>query len=340
MSATVDTPGKQVTNATPALSVIMPVYNGAPYLRQAIDSILGQTYRRFELIVIDDASSDDSFAIARQYRDPRIRLFRHPTNRGLVQTINMGLQNARARYVTRTDQDDVSYPSRFGTQLAYLERYPAIVVLGTQGDFIDGTGTSFAQYVVPTAADEIRRELPRRNCFISASVIFDRRLAIEVGAFRPEALYAEDYDLWLRMAERGDIANLPDVLVGYRIHANQLTGRRLEQQWQAARQASAEARLATRNGASAPDRASSNDRALLASAYLHWMQLATSAGLPSGVRRRLLWRAFLLQPFAPAVWTAVRTVVRRPTARFRSIASWYAGRLRRMVRRSSGLGGS
>ena len=213
------------------ISVVMPVYNGSQFLREALDSILAQSFVDYELLVIDDGSSDDSAAMVASVGDPRIVLLRNDRNRGLVYTLNRGLQYARGLYVARMDQDDISLPDRFLRQLEYLEQNPAIGLCGTWMETIgDRNGI-----VVKYAADPV--EAKCRLLFVTVlahpTVMFRRSVLADHGLFYSEAYqHAEDYEFWLRLSRQTNISNIPQVLHQYRLSPGQISQKHGREQLQ------------------------------------------------------------------------------------------------------------
>jgi len=204
----------------PHVTVIMPVYNGEAYVREAIDSILGQTFSDFELLIINDGSSDHSAAIVRSYQDARIRLIENPTNLGLVPTLNRGLQLARGMFIARMDGDDRSLPQRFARQLAFLRAHPNVGICGAWMEAIGDRVGYVWRY--PTEHEHIRASLLFESVLAHPSVMM-RRESLERHGLRYSMTYqhAEDYGLWFESAQRFALANLPEVLVQYRKHAQQ-----------------------------------------------------------------------------------------------------------------------
>ncbi len=218
----------------PMVSVLLPVRDGLPYLPAAVDSILNQSYRNFELIVVDDGSLDKSreWIASRALQDPRIRLVANP-GCGLVDALNYGTGLACGAYVARMDADDIAMPERFARQVAFLEANQHIAVLGTQVHHIDEKGDPCGKTsAFPTDAAAISAALLAKGCVIRHPTIMARRDAlVAIGGYRSALVYAEDFDLWLRMAERYQLANLPDATLLYRLHANAISvSRHLEQQ--------------------------------------------------------------------------------------------------------------
>jgi hypothetical protein len=196
----------------------MPVYNGAAFLRKAIDSILSQTFGDFEFLIVDDGSEDETPDIVREYaaRDGRIRVV-WGGRRGLVATLNDGLAQASCDIVARMDQDDVAYPERFERQYRRLVADDGLWVLGTRWDTITPGGKRRrAKKRQPTSAAEIARRMPEKCVLIHPSVMMRRDRIIGIGGYRAAYQHADDYDLWLRVIEKGRIENLDWVGLSYR----------------------------------------------------------------------------------------------------------------------------
>ena len=219
----------------PTVSVLMPVYNAAPYLAEAIESILSQTFGDFEFLIIDDGSADDTAQIAESYaqRDQRIRLVRHAENQGQTARLNQGLALARGRYIARMDGDDISLSERLGQQVAFFDSHPGIGVCGSWLPTIGDRHTRFERY--PTSDADIRCQLLFRDVLAHPAVMLRRALFTEHGlAYDPFFQIAQDYDLWARCAEHTQLANMPQVLLHYRVHQQQMGQRRYVAQYQEA----------------------------------------------------------------------------------------------------------
>lgn len=211
----------------PRLSVAMSVFDNAPYLAPAIESILAQTYTDFEFLIVDDGASDGSADIIDRYaeRDPRIRVI-HQENCGLVASLNTMIAQARAPLIARMDGDDIALPHRFAAQVAYLDAHPAIGVLGTGCTCIDETGAMssrrFDNVVEPQALLE---DLANGPPLCHPSVMMRRDPVVAVGGYHAAYRHCEDYDLWLRLSEHVQMANLPDRLLLYRQSETQVSNR-------------------------------------------------------------------------------------------------------------------
>ncbi|WP_119293256.1 glycosyltransferase family 2 protein [Azohydromonas sediminis] len=220
----------------PSVTVLMPAYNAERYVAEAARSILEQTWRDFELLVIDDGSTDGTLKALQALDDRRLRIERNPGNLGLIATLNRGLELARGRYVARMDADDVAQPRRLEMQLTYLEAHPDIAVLGTAVDLIDNVGRRFSGLRYPTDPTAIRALLIEECCLVHPTVVFRRDVVRAVGGYDPQARHAEDYDLWLRLADRHRLANLDEPLLSYRIHPAQVSVTNLRTQFQTVQQ--------------------------------------------------------------------------------------------------------
>jgi GT2 family glycosyltransferase len=204
----------------PRVSGVLPVYNGEPFLASAVESILAQSFRDFELITIDDGSDDASGEILDRLAagDKRLRIV-HQTNAGIVAALNRGLALARGELIARMDADDVAHPERFARQVAFLDAHPETAVVGCAVTLIDRDGTRIRDVEYPLASEAVAAFLECGSPLAHPAAMMRRAAVLAVGGYREAYRHAEDYDLWLRMAERYRIANLPDRLLLYRQHA-------------------------------------------------------------------------------------------------------------------------
>jgi len=211
----------------PLVSVLMAVYNSERYLAQAIESILNQTLREFELLILDDGSTDRSLAILQRYaaQDARIQI-QSRENRGISQTRNQLLQMAEAELIAVMDSDDVALPERLAKQMTFLQQQPEVLCLGSAFDLIDAQDRRITSLPVPLNNAEIQRQLLAGHAAIFQPCAMMRRSAVQqVGGYNPAMTQAEDLDLWLKLGEIGQLANLPDVLVKYRLHPDSVSER-------------------------------------------------------------------------------------------------------------------
>lgn len=213
-----------MTIASPIASVVIPVYNGEAYLAEAIESALAQTETNIEVVVVDDGSTDSSRAILRRFalQDARVRVFEEE-HRGLVATLNRGLEVALGRYICRLDADDIAEPSRIEKQVKFLEARQDYVLVGGQVTVIDKDGETIGARERPLLYAEVETALRRSNCFTHSSVMFRRTEVLREGGYDPLFNLAEDYDLWVRLAAHYRLGNLPDCVCLYREHGNQVS---------------------------------------------------------------------------------------------------------------------
>lgn len=214
----------------PVVSVVLPVYNGEAYLRESLRSLLKQTIADFEIVVIDDGSTDESAAIAESFNDPRIRVLHNGSNRGLIYSLNRGLEEASGTYIARMDHDDVADRNRLVVQLRFMERNPTIGLCGTWiRHFGDGRGI----VKLPTHPQLISVTLLFKNCIVHPTVLM-RKEFLDGHALRYEEGFpnCEDYELWSRCSLRFPVANLPKPLLRYRLHSGSVT----DTVWQSGRE--------------------------------------------------------------------------------------------------------
>lgn len=205
--------------ATPKISVIMPVYNGERYLRESIESILGQTFTDFEFIIINDASTDSSPQIMQSYDDSRIRIIDNRTNIGLTRSLNVALEQARGELIARQDDDDISLPERLEKQLKYFEEHPETAVLGTSIYIIDNKGEILGSQVI--TADPSRNAFSGSR-FVHGSTMYKRDVVRDLGGYNEIFRYSQDFDLWLRVAKNHQVRGLPEKLYKLRYHQGSL----------------------------------------------------------------------------------------------------------------------
>ncbi|MBN1980129.1 MAG: glycosyltransferase, partial [Chitinivibrionales bacterium] len=202
----------------PKVTVLMSVYNGQKYLREAINSILQQTFQNFELLIINDGSSDTTHDIISSYQDQRIRLHTNEKNIGLTRSLNIGLGLAQGEYIARQDADDISLPRRLEQEIVFLEQHDDIWLVGTAFHLINEQGKLLGTQGVLTDNTAIRTALLKANQFGHGTVMYRKALIHSVGYYREELGPAEDYDLWLRIAEKYKVANLSEPLYQWRVN--------------------------------------------------------------------------------------------------------------------------
>lgn len=206
----------------PLISVIMAVHNGEKYLTESINSIINQTYQDFEFIIIDDGSTDNSRQVLEQYTklDQRILVF-HQEKKGLPTSLNRGIELAQGKYMARMDADDISLPERFAKQVAFMEKYPEIGVCGT---WVKTFGTEQVyenQY--PVDHDNIKCCLLFGTGIAHPSILLRKQFLEQYNLrYNPEYTYCQDYELWVHSSNYFKLANIPEVLLLYRLHPKQM----------------------------------------------------------------------------------------------------------------------
>jgi glycosyltransferase involved in cell wall biosynthesis len=202
------------------VSVVMPVRNGEQYLRDAIESVLGQTYRRFQFVIVDDQSTDGTADIIHWYaaRDARVEVVRGPGT-GIVGALKAGMARATGEYLARMDGDDVCLPERFERQVEWLDARPECVLVGSRVLLMDGEGEPIREWCAELAHEEIDQAHMAWGWPVVHPAVMMRRDAVDrVGGYREQYTHVEDLDLFLRLAEVGRLCNLPEVLLKYRKH--------------------------------------------------------------------------------------------------------------------------
>ncbi len=205
---------------TPALSVVLPCYNAAEFLQESISSVLAQTFTDFELLIIDDGSTDGSSEIISKQNDSRIKVLRNEKNLGLIKTLNTGIAAAKGNYIARMDADDVSRPERFEKQISFLEKNPTVGVCGTWMYMIHNKKVYKHRYLTSAI---IKSALVFNNPVVHPSVMMRRDLFNNREAYDPAFLHGEDYALWISLLGKTDFVVLDEPLIEYRAHAHQVS---------------------------------------------------------------------------------------------------------------------
>lgn len=202
----------------PLVSITMATYNRAPFIREAIASVLAQSYATWELIVVDDGSTDETGEIVRSFADLRIRYVRHAQNLGIAASRSDGLAASSGAYLAVLDSDDVwSDPRKLETQVAFLEHHPDHAIVGTFIELIDSTGEKIGTAEYSTDDQSIRRRILVRNQFAHSSVLMRASIAVQAGGYGSMQI-GEDLDLFLRLGMLGEFANIPSYMTLYRVH--------------------------------------------------------------------------------------------------------------------------
>ncbi|MGJ0344510.1 glycosyltransferase [Aliarcobacter cryaerophilus] len=204
------------------VSVLMSVYNSENTLSKAIESILNQSFKNFEFIIIDDCSTDKSYEILKEYenKDCRIKLYQNEKNLGLAASLNRGLKLCNSSLVARMDSDDYSYPERLEKQYNYFLNNKNIDVLGTAIALIDSNGIRYNDYFFPTTHEDIVKRLNKSSPFAHPTVMYRKSLIFYVGGYDESLKRAQDYDLWKRLRNNAIYANLDEVLLLYTLSLN------------------------------------------------------------------------------------------------------------------------
>ncbi len=298
----------QTKSEAPCVSVLMPVYNAARYLPEAIESVLGQTFDDFELITVDDGSTDGSLAILRDHatRDARLRVISRP-NTGIVGALNDGLAAARGPYIGRMDADDTCDATRLVRQVAYLDGHRSCVAVGTWVTRTDPYGSPVAEQTPPVDHAAIDAALLRAEggAMVHATMLIRREALERVGGWRAQYNWVEDLDLCLRLGEVGELANVPAALYRYRRHAESVCATRYEQMCRSL-QALLDETYARRGLGAAPNlydvRPDLTEKEEgVAHQYRMWACHALARG-EAGLARRHAWAALRHEPWSPRSW--------------------------------------
>lgn len=200
------------------ITVLIALYNSEKYIKQTIESLTNQTFKNFEILIINDASTDNSIDVVNSINDERIRLLHNDTNQGICLTRQRGIEEAKGKYIAILDADDLAMPNRLEKQFLFLENNPEIVLYGTNAHFIDENDAAIDHvHNLNCDPDLIKIMLLFANQFINSSVLCRRDVMLNVGGYKKPI--AEDYDLFVRIAENYKTANLNEKLVAYRMHS-------------------------------------------------------------------------------------------------------------------------
>ncbi len=295
---------REVGATPPRVSVLMPVYDAESDVAQAVESILGQTFSDFELLVLDDGSRDRSLEIVEQVcgDDPRVRLFRN-SHAGLTVRLCEGVAAARGEFIARQDADDISRPERFEHQVRFLESHAEVSVVGAGSLIIDPEGLPIRERPTPQDHDAIEARLlqGRGDAIFHSAAVFRRTHLIDAGGYRPETEPAEDVDLYLRLAERGRLANLPITLLESRQHVSRVSVLRAVEQRQKINRVLAEAHRRRGLGdawVALPELGVSLSQA---ECQRRWARDAAEGGHLATARKHA-WAAFRAEPLHPRSW--------------------------------------
>lgn len=208
----------------PMLSAVMPVYNGEDFVLRAIRSILTQSFKEFELIVVNDGSTDNTLELLKSIRDKRLSIISSEKNLGLAKAMNLGIRNTEGKYIAKCDADDINVPGRFKEQLNFLEKNKDYVLVGSNAYAINTNGKKIGSIVMPETDKEIKINLIKKNCIIHPTVMYRADVVKKINGYREFFNKgAEEYDLWFRLLDYGKSYNLQKKLIKRRFHDNVYT---------------------------------------------------------------------------------------------------------------------
>ncbi len=207
----------------PRVSVIMTIFNSDLYLKEAIDSLLLQSFENWELIAVDNGSNDNSGAILKQYNDKRIRVFPFFENIGRTIALRFAFEKAQGEFIAVLDSDDVSKSERISTQVSFLDSNPEILLVGSWVEYIDACSNIFSSSKFSTDLNKIKDSLGWMNPITHSSAMYRKLQAEEVGGYPEELIYAQDYGLIIALAQKGKIAIIPEILCQFRVTSNSMS---------------------------------------------------------------------------------------------------------------------
>jgi len=211
----------------PLVSIVLPVYNGEKYLKASLDSVLAQTYQNWELVIINDGSTDDTENLILDYQDKRIRYLPNESNKGIIISLNRGLQESNGVFIARLDADDIALPYRIEKQVEFLSDNPDYDLCGSYFQTIDSNGRLLKNVAFPANNRDAQSYLLLHNCFCHSAIMMRSNIAKELK-YDEKFQVCEDYDLWYRISRRGKILNLPLFMTLYRVHDNNMSTRKSE----------------------------------------------------------------------------------------------------------------
>lgn len=212
----------------PKVTVLMTVYNGERYIREAIDSILNQMFEDYEFLIIDDCSTDDTLKIINEYQDPRINLIENEKNIGFIKSLNIGIAISKGEYIARQDADDISLSDRLLEEVNFLDNNPDIAMVGTARELIDKFGVKIMN-IIPKK-DPTFQDICNNNPFQHSSIMIRRSILLEFGGYNELFPSSEDYALWLLIAKRYKVYNIQKILCKLRVHKESVSVKKFEEQ--------------------------------------------------------------------------------------------------------------
>lgn len=219
-------------SAEPKVTVLMPAYNAGKYIAEAIRSVLDQDFSDFELLIVDDGSSDNTRQVIAQFSDERIRLLEQE-NKGISAALNAGLLAARGYYIARFDADDICFPQRLSRQVGFLDANPAYVLTGSDAEYMLENGEHlFDFHCKGYSHEEILEKLAHTCPFIHSAVMYRKKEVLEAGSYSLYAHNFEDYLLWVKLVSKGKFHNLPEMLIKVRFNPGSVT---IDEKWRGRR---------------------------------------------------------------------------------------------------------
>jgi glycosyltransferase involved in cell wall biosynthesis len=211
----------------PLVSIVLPVYNGEKYLTESLDSVLSQTYQNWELVIINDGSTDGTENLILNYQDKRIKYLKNDGNKGIIFSLNRGIQESKGVYIARLDADDIALPFRIEKQVEFLSDNLDYVLCGSYFQTIDSKGKLLKTVTFPSNNRDAQSYLLLHNCFCHSAIMMRSHIAKELK-YDEKFQVCEDYDLWYRISRVGKILNLPVVAILYRVHDSNMSTRKSE----------------------------------------------------------------------------------------------------------------
>ncbi len=207
--------------SNPLVTVLMPVYNGGEYLRLSIESILRQTYRDFEFLIINDCSTDNSLKIIEAFNDKRIIIYNNENNLGQTKSLNVGLKLAKGKYIARMDADDMAFSMWLDKLVKYILEHPEYVAVSSYAAVIDGLGNPQKILKTPNNFQEVIVNLFFGKAMNHVGALLNKEIILKIGGYNEDFSVAQDYELWSSLIRMGyQIINIPDILVSVRVHEN------------------------------------------------------------------------------------------------------------------------
>jgi glycosyltransferase involved in cell wall biosynthesis len=201
----------------PQISMILSTHNNETTIKEAVSSILMQTFRNFEFIIVNDASTDKTLQILKKIKDRRIKIISNKKRQGLTKSLNFALKVIKTNIIARMDADDIAHPKRLKTQFDYLQKNPKIALCGSWVELIDGNDQKIKVKKFPTSSVEIKSKILKFNPFIHSSIMFKKSIVKRIGAYNNNFRFAQDYEFLLRVASKFLTSNIPRPLLKYRL---------------------------------------------------------------------------------------------------------------------------